>query len=57
MKARDKAIVDQLLARIWDLELALDYAHERLALWETGEVQHDMPDVMDFWGKIRGPKQ
>lgn len=57
MKARDKAIVDQLLARIYDLEQALDYAHERLALWETGEVQHDMPDVLQFWDRIRGPKQ
>ena len=56
MNGRDKAIVDQLLARIYDLEEALDYAHERLALWETGEMQHDVPGVADFWLKM-GRKQ
>ena len=57
MSRRDKAIINQLLYRIADLEDAIDERDAIIAMWETGEVQHDMPDVMDFWGKIRGPKQ
>ena len=56
MTGRESAIVDQLLERIYDLESALDYAHERLALWEAGEIQHDVPDVADFWLRV-GRKQ
>jgi hypothetical protein len=57
MKPRPKAIIDQLLARIGDLEEALEYAEGIIALWESGEVQHDDTDVDALWGRIKGRKQ
>ena len=57
MSARDKAIIDQLLARCEDLEEALGYAEAMLEMWESGDVQHDMSEVNDFWDKIKGRKQ
>jgi hypothetical protein len=57
MKPRPKAIIDQLLARIGDLEEALEYAEGIIALWESGEVQHDDTDVAEMWNKVRGRKQ
>ena len=59
MSARDKAIIDQLLARCEDLEEALCYAEAIVELWEQGELQHDTPEVNEFWDKInqKGRKQ
>ena len=56
MSRRDKAIINQLLYRIADLEDAIDERDAIIAMWETGEVQHDLPDVADFWLKM-GRKQ
>ena len=57
MKARPKAIIDQLLMRIGDLEEALDSAEAIIEMWESGEVQHDDTDVAEFWAKVKGRKQ
>ena len=57
MSAREKAIIDQLLARCEDLEEALGYAEAIIEMWESGEVQHDTPEVEELWSKIRGRKQ
>ena len=56
MSRRDKAIINQLLYRIEDLQDALDERDAIIAMWETGEVQHDLPDLADFWAKM-GRKQ
>ena len=57
MSAREKAIIDQFLARCEDLQETNAYYEAMLEMWETGEVQHDIPDMDDFWAKIRGRKQ
>ena len=57
MSRRDKAIINQLLYRIADLEDAVEERDTLLALWETGEIQHEVPDLTEFWGKIKGRKQ
>ena len=57
MSSRDKAIIDQLLARCEDLQETNAYYETMLEMWESGEVQHDIPDMDDFWAKIRGRKQ
>jgi hypothetical protein len=54
MKPRPKAIIDQLLMRIGDLEEALEYAEAIIAMWESGEVQKDA-DAM--WDRIKGGAQ
>lgn len=56
MGRRDKAIINQLLYRIADLEDAVEERDSIIALWESGEIQHDVPDVADFWLKM-GRKQ
>ena len=56
MSRRDKAVIDELLALVADLRDALDERDSIIALWESGEIQHDVPDVMDFWLKM-GRKQ
>jgi hypothetical protein len=68
MKPRPKAIIDQLLARIRELEDHLTCAESMLAMWERGSLRRsttdtdddtdeDMPEVEDLWNKIRGRKQ
>ena len=64
MSSRDKAIIDQLLARIGDLEDHLTCAESMLAMWERGSLRRsttdtddDTDDVDDLWNKVRGRKQ
>ena len=52
MNDRTKAIINQLLYRISDFEDAIEERDAIIALWESGEIQHDVPDVADFWTKI-----
>ena len=56
MSRRDKAIINQLLYRIEDLEDAVEERDNIIALWQSGEIQHDVPDVADFWLRV-GRKQ
>ena len=56
MSRRDKAIINQLLYRIADLEDAIDERDAIIAMWETGEIEHDVPDLTEFWAKM-GRKQ